>query len=123
MRLWQGYWRGVAMHEFKYAIIVLDNRTTTRVELFDRDLAKPYIDPVRPLVLSCVGAATKTLVAAMRPQIIYRATYLVDPPIPTLAKHQIVTDILLEEGYEVLDAGADRHGRRFWLMVKIEDER
>lgn len=121
VRLWRGHWRGVVMHDFKYAIVVLDGRANTLVELFDRSDAAPYVNPVRSLVLPCVCAAAQALVAAVRPQIIYRATYLANPPPSTLVKHEMVTDTLVRLGFEVLDTGTDASSRRFWLMVKVEE--
>ena len=75
VRLWGGHWHGVDMHEFKYAVVVLNRATGRLAELFDRDEAAAYIEPVRPLVLPCVCAAARTLIGTVSPQVIYRATF------------------------------------------------
>jgi len=121
VRLWRAYWHGVAMHEFKFAIVVRDAVTDEIAEIFDRNAAADYIAPVRRLVLPCVCSAAKALVETVRPDVIYRATYLTRPPPDTLSKHRIITDTIVELGYQVLRDGTDPHGRRFWLMAKSGD--
>lgn len=73
------------------------------------------------MAVSCVCGAAKALVEAVRPELIYRATYLSNPPHATLVRHRRVTDTLRGLGYDLLDDGADTFGRKFWLMVRIED--
>jgi hypothetical protein len=35
-----------------------------------------------------------------------------------MIKHDLVTGLLFENGYSVLESGSDAFGRPFWLMAK-----
>jgi hypothetical protein len=121
VRLWRGHWTGIEMHEFKFVIIRLNTVTGEIEEIFDRHSAAPYIAEVRGLVLPCVCAAARALIAAVAPKVIYRATYLTRPPEKSLPKHQMITDTIVDLGYGVLQDGTDSNRRRFWLMTKSGD--
>lgn len=122
VRLWPAYWRGVECHEFKFAIIYFDDELGEPAVIFDRNMAAGYVERVRHLVMPCVCAAAKELVKSIQPSVIYRATYFAQPPEKSLSKHQMITDMLENAGYEIAQAGTDVYGRQFWLMTRHGDE-
>lgn len=121
-RLWGGHWHGVTVHEFKFAIIHFDEATGVSADIFDRYLAAGFLTSVRQLVLPTVCAAAEALISHVRPQVIYRATYVTRPPEKSLLKHRIITDTIVRAGYEVIREGIDGHLRRFWIMQASGDE-
>ena len=120
-RLWGGHWRGVEVHEFKFAIIHFDSVMGEPVEIFDRYLAAGYLESVRRLVLPTACAAAEALIAHVRPRVIYRATYVTRPPEKALLKHRIITDTIVRSRYEVVLEGTDGHHRHFWIMTMTGD--
>ncbi len=74
--------------------------------------AAPYVAAVRDLVMPCVCAAARALIAAVASDVISRATYFTHPPGKSMTKHQKVTDTIADMGYKTLDDGVDPHGRR-----------
>ena len=121
VRLWAGHWHGRAVHEFKFAIVVSDWVIGTETDIFDRHAAADYLGLVRSLVLPCVCAAAGPLIDALEPAVIYRCTYLSDPPANSLSKHQMITAALIQLDYDVLRDGLDGDGRRYWLMTRRGD--
>lgn len=122
VRLWPAHWRGVSCHEFKFAIVIFDTDTNEPAVIFDRNMASGYVGKTRDLIMPCVCAAAKALVEAVNPHVVYRATYLARPPEKSLPKHHLITDTLLELGYETAQAETDVYGRQFWLMIRDGDE-
>lgn len=122
VRLWAGHWHGVDCHEFKFAIVVYDERDDEPMTIFNRQLAASYVEPVREMVMPCVQAAACELVSRVQPSVIYRATYFTNPPEKSLPKHHMVTETLESLGYEVVQEELDGHQRHFWVMIRAGDE-
>lgn len=118
VRLWPAFWRGVASHEFKFAIVHFDETDGGPAVIFDRNMASGYLENVRELVMPCVCAAAQTLILSVRPDVIYRATYLTRPPPKSLSKHQMITKLIESMGYYVAQSETDGQGRLFWVMIK-----
>jgi len=89
----------------------------------DRFMARGYLpEEVVPFVLPCVSGAIGALVDAVQPTVIYRVTKATQPPDKALAKHQMVTDRLVELGFQVQDSGTDEFGRQFWVMAQVGED-
>jgi hypothetical protein len=121
VRLWGGHWCGHAVHEFKFAIIYLDDEDGQPVEIFDRYMAAGYLESVRPLVMPCVCAGARELVRKVQPNVIYRGTYTTRPSEKALGKHHMITDTIAKEGYEVIQEGTDSQARHYWIMAPTGD--
>lgn len=92
------------------------------VVIFDRNMAAGYIESVRHLVMPSVLEAAGVLVDAVKPEVIYRATYSTQPPEKSLSKHQMITDMIVSSGYEVVQTGTDQHRRAYWVMTKCKEQ-
>ena len=89
----------------------------------DRFMARGYLpQEVIPLVIPCVCGAIRALVEAVQPAVIYRVTKATQPPDKALAKHQIVTETLVELGFQVQASGTDEFGRQFWVMTQVGED-
>lgn len=105
-------------HEFSFSIGVLD-RTGTESPFFtqDRRIARPYLpEAAIPLVLPIVLKSLDALIDRVRPKILYRVTKMRKPSEKALIKHKMVTEHLLQLGYELLQTDVDSFHRRFWQM-------
>jgi hypothetical protein len=122
VRLWPCHLWGVECHEFKFAIIYFDDADGEPAVIYDRNMAAGYLESVHQMVMPCVCAAARALIAAVQPDVIYRATYLCRPPEKSLSKHHMVTDAIRSVGYDVAQSETDGHGRVFWVMIKHGDE-
>jgi hypothetical protein len=79
------------------------------------------VAPYKPVelegqLLSQVCECYKAIVKKAYECPIYRVSYgVIDPENPP-HRHEILTNLLEDEGYEIADEGTDELGRRFWLM-------
>jgi hypothetical protein len=88
-------------------------------ETQDRAYAQPYRpDPSRSLIMPIVCAGLRALVGRVRPPVIYRVTKSRNPPEKALRKHILLTRVLEDEGYAVIESGTDPWGRRFWVLKR-----
>lgn len=122
VRLWPCFWRGHPAHEFKFAIVTMNDDTGEVSVVFDRFNAAGLIECVRPLVMPSVCAAAEFLIRAVQPPVIYRATYVTHPPQIALEKHNLITDTIVSIGYHDKQSGFDQHNRLYWLMIANGDE-
>ena len=122
VRLWPCHWRGVACHEFKFAIIHFDHEVGEPAVIFDRNMVAGYIESVRRFVMPLVCAAARSLIDAVQPDVIYRATYVCRPAQNALAKHHMVTEAIENLGYKTAQSETDGHGRVFWVMTRNGDK-
>jgi hypothetical protein len=65
-----------------------------------------------------VCAGLRALVGRVRPPVIYRVTKSRNPPEKALRKHILLTRVLEDEGYAVIESGTDPWGRRFWVLKR-----
>lgn len=87
----------------------------------NRQMAAPYIpDDLRPKVMDVVCEALKCLVSHANCGMVYRVTKDVAPGEKALKKHDLLTEVLENTGYSVVDEGTDPLNRRFWLMKKSD---
>ncbi len=83
----------------------------------DRYEVERYFDGnTREYVLPTVFAAIDGLVDHVQPAYIFRVTKGMELPQKAIQKHLLVTEVLLDLGYHVVDMGTDEFGRTFWLM-------
>jgi hypothetical protein len=86
-------------------------------------MARGYLPAeVVALVMPCVCGAIGALVQAVQPAVIYRVTKATQPPDKALRKHQMVTETLVELGFQVQDSGTDEFGRQFWVMTQVGED-
>ena len=108
-----------AAHELQFEIVIAGDEADEVFVTQDRFMARGYLPTeVIPLVMPCVCGAIGALVAAVQPAVIYRVTKATQPPDKALMKHQMVTERLVELGFEVQDSGTDDFGRQFWVMTQ-----
>ena len=113
----------VAAHELKFEIVIAGDEADEVFVTQDRFMARGYLPAeVVPLVIPCVCGAIGALVEAVQPTVIYRVTKATQPPDKALGKHQIVTERLVELGFQVHDSGTDGFGRLFWVMTQVGDD-
>ena len=83
------------------------------------------VAPYKPVelegvVLSQVCECYKSLVKKIEKAPIYRVSYGVIDPENVPQRHEVLTNVLNNEGYEVSNDGTDELGRQFWMMtVKV----
>jgi hypothetical protein len=88
----------------------------------DRDSAFSYIpSECRSEIMNLVKLGCYELVHLIAPNVIYRVTKSANLAPKILAKHNLLTAVLENLGYEIVDAGTDRFGRWFWLMGRTRD--
>lgn len=114
---------GNAAHELKFEMVIAGDEADEVFVTQDRFMARGYLpDDVVPLVMPCVCGAIGALVETVQPAVIYRVTKATQPPDKALRKHQMVTDRLVELGFQVQDSGTDDFGRQFWVMTQLGDD-
>ena len=109
----------VAAHELKFEIVIAGDEADELFVTQNRDMARGYLpDDVVPLVMPCVCGSVGALIETVQPAVIYRVTKATQPPDKALRKHQMVTERLVELGFQVQDSGTDAFGRQFWTMTR-----
>jgi hypothetical protein len=111
------------VHELKFEIVIAGDEADEVFVTQDRYMARGYLPAeVVPLVMPCVCGAIGALAGAVQPAVIYRVTKATQPPDKALRKHQIVTERLVELGFQVQDSGTDEFGRQFWVMTQVRED-
>lgn len=114
---------GYAAYELKFEIVIASDEADEAFVTQDRFMARGYLpDQVIPLVMPCVCGAIGSLVEAVQPDVIYRVTKATQPPGKALGKHQMITERLVELGFQVQDSGTDEFGRQFWVMTQVGED-
>jgi hypothetical protein len=80
------------------------------------------VAPYKPVelagqMLSQVCECYKALVPKVDKFPIYRVTYGVIDPENVPQRHEVLTNVLQNEGYEISEEGTDDQGRQFWMMT------
>jgi hypothetical protein len=85
----------------------------------DREMAAPYIPTdMRSAVIEIVRTALRVLVNHAKPAMIYRVTNGSGLPEKALRKHHLLTETLIEAGYDISHSGTDRFERTFWFFER-----
>lgn len=85
----------------------------------DRDTAANFIPvEIRHLVMDAVCASFRSLLQRVRPYKVYRVTKARNPDEKVLQKHHLLTQVLLDSGYSLVQQGTDAYGRAFWLFQR-----
>ncbi|MFP5329400.1 MAG: hypothetical protein ACLGHC_04600 [Alphaproteobacteria bacterium] len=121
VRLWPISWNGVRAHDLTFLIVVADGQSEPQ-QIFDRDDAAPFIASVRGLVMPCVLKAAAALVTRVGPNVIYGVTQSPHPPRNAVRRHEKVTALVEQLGYEIVQVGLDPHERIYWLAVRAGEE-
>jgi hypothetical protein len=106
--------------EFSFSIDVfaLDG-CAQQFQTQDRQIAAAYIPAeIRGKVMDVVCHSLKVLVEHVDCAIIYRVTKDRDPHEKSLRKHHLLTEMLENAGYSLIDEGTDPFSRRFWIMQR-----
>lgn len=87
-------------------------------ELWTAAATAPY-KPVelQGMLLSQVCECYKALAQKVDKSSIYRVSYGAIDPENVPQRHEILTNVLEDEGYEISDEGTDELGRQFWMMT------
>jgi hypothetical protein len=107
------------MHELSFEISVLcylddDESFSTQ----DRDIAAGFIpEDARPQIMPIVVGALEELVRQINAPWLYRVTKVRNPNEASMRKHDLITNMLENNGYVVIEAGYDRFTRWFWVMA------
>ena len=117
VRLWPMAWHGVIAYDLQFLIVVEQPGQET-AQIYCRFEAEQYVDPVRSLIMLCVCEASEQLVRAVQPDVIHIVTFAQRPPPISLPKYGLITDMLENLGFEIVQTGSDPHDRRFWLLVR-----
>ena len=90
-------------------------------ELWTSQAVAPYKPPeLKRVLLSQVCECYKALVTKIDKSPIYRVSYGVIDPENIPQRHEVLTNLLQGEGYEISEEGTDELGRQFWMMnVKV----
>lgn len=108
---------GLIAHLFFKIIVQFPHDDGETFETMDREIAAKYLpDGVRERVMDFVLASIDALVDAVKPTSIYRVAKVSGVPEKALTKHTLVTNRLVELGYDVAECAFDGFGRPFWLM-------
>ena len=120
VRLIEKSWSGVSVHELKFLYVVQNVETGKPEEIYDRDKAVPYVQPVKGMIMQWVCEAATMLIEHVQPPIIFRATFAEHPPEKALHKHQMITDTIQKLGYREPWVGSDDYHRVLWVMTRAE---
>lgn len=107
-------------HEFSFAVTVGDlNEIEVAFSTQDREIARRYLpEIIVPMVMPIVLNSCSNLIERVRPPTIYRVTKTRNPPPKALQKHDLITKLIEDKGYDVQENGTDPHDRAFWLHVR-----
>lgn len=111
---------GERFHEFKFEIAVVSrDGTEPPFRTMERDMAIPYIpNDARPRILNLVALGLSQLIDIAVPRRVYRVTKAPDLPAKALAKHDLLTQVLVDHGYTIIGSGIDRFRRNYWDMLR-----
>lgn len=108
---------GLIAHLFFKIIVQFPNDDGESFETMDREIASKYLpDGAKERVMEFVLASIEALVDAVKPASIYRVAKISGVSEKALRKHTLVTNRLVELGYDVAECDFDGFGRPFWLM-------
>lgn len=105
---------GFSFHEFSFDILRFSGADVFAIQ--NRLVARKILpDGGVHLVLSIVLASYSKLIAALRPDYIYRVSAFTGLHEPPLRKHHYISEAIQLAGYNVSEKGRDAAGRSFWL--------
>ena len=105
---------GFNFHEFSFDILRFSGSDVFAIQ--NRLVARKILpDGGVHLVLSIVLASYSKLIAALRPDYIYRCSSFTGLHEPPLRKHHYISESIQLAGYNISEEGRDAAGRSFWL--------